>query len=283
MAGRVAAEAKDAAVTTDIERLVLTYPYKGCPEVRLAWAMVAYGPFPFAEVYASHLCAIAFASRYFAVHFLNGESLIRTVGSSDRMYTHSAENAVAREFLNSDATHLFMTEMDLVLPIDTIPALLQVDRPIVSGLYFLRGGRGQPCLYAKGLTPGRNPFPHTPVSVFPTERPFKLGRLGGCPGLGCVLLRREVFEAIEEPWFDLKERQPKTEEGYGSDMYFFTKVRDAGFEVWVDPRIRCGHMDYVSVGFDDYLTRLKDDKSYGRSGFVIGVPDDLSSPSPVGA
>ena len=250
------------------------YPYRPVP-ARVAWGMVAYGPFPYAEVYASHMAAISFASRYFATRFVDGQALIRTVGSSDRMYTHSAENRLVEEFLESDATHLFMTEMDVVLPIDTLPALLQLDKPIASGLYFLRNGRGQPCLYVKGITPGMNPFPHVPVSLFPQSEPFKLGDRGGCPGLGCVLIRREVFEKIERPWFDLKEYNPRTAEGYGSDMYFYTKVRDAGFEVWVDPRIRCGHMDYTHVGFDDHLKRLKDDPEYGKHGFILAPTEAL--------
>ena len=251
---------------------VYQYPYKPKPDVRVAWGMVAYGPFPYADVYASHMAAIAFASRWFATQFINGESVIRTVGSTDRMYTHTAENVIVREFLETDATHLFMTEMDMVLPIDTIPALLQLDKPVASGLYFLRGGKGQPCLYVKTpLAPANNPYPHTPVSVFPLDKPFKLGKKGGCPGLGCVLIAREVFEAIEPPWFDLRERREKTGEGYGSDMYFYTKVGQAGYEVWVDPRIVCDHMDYVSVNVRDHLQRLQNDKEYGERGFILNA------------
>lgn len=247
-----------------MDALEFKYPYLPSP-AKVAWGMVAYGPFPYAPVYASHMCAVAFASRYFATKFINGDSLVRSVGSTDRMYTHSAENLVAKEFLESDCTHLFMTEMDMVLPIDIIPALLALDKPVASGLYFLRGGKGEPCLYVKTITPPDNPYPHTPVRIFPHEEPFKLGKKGGCPGLGCVLIRREVFEKIEYPYFDLKEN------GYGSDMYFYTKVRDAGFEVWVDPRMRCGHMDYTEVNFEDHLKRLKEDPEYGGKGFILNA------------
>jgi hypothetical protein len=59
-----------------------------------------------------------------------------------------------------------------------------------------------------------------------------------------------VFEAIEPPWFDLKEN------AYGSDMYFYTKVGEKKFQVWVDPTVRCGHMDYVEWDFEDYVNRL---------------------------
>lgn len=231
---------------------------------KVAWGMVAYGPFPYAEVYASHLRAIAHASRELTMNFVDG-SKIRAVGSTDRVYTHSAENLVVRDFLSlPDATHLFMTEMDMVIPDDTITKLLALDAPIASGLYFLRGGRGQACLYKKVLTAKENPYPHTPVSIFPQETPFVIDpEGGGCPGLGCVLIRRDVFEQVEFPWFDLKENF------YGSDMYFYTKVREKKFQVWVDPTVRCDHMDYTRIGFDDHLERLKSDPQFAANGFIL--------------
>ena len=247
---------------------------------RIVWAMVAYGPFPFAPVYTSHMRAIAYASRYFATSFLDGSAGILSAYSTDRMYTHSAENFVVKRFLDetTDGTHIFMCEMDVVIPLDTIPKLIALDKPIASGLYFLRGGEGQPCLYAPApVTPALSRFPHSPVKLFPTETPFKLAKAGGCAGLGCVLIRRDVFEAIEPPWFDLKEKNDKTGEGYGSDMYFYTKVRDAGFEVWVDPTVRCGHMDYVTADFDDYLKRQREKPEDNRRGFVVNA--DCEAPA----
>jgi hypothetical protein len=240
----------------------------------VVWGMTGYGPLPYPAVYTSHMRAMGYAARHFATAFLDGSARIAGAGATDRMYTHAAENQIVRDFLAiPDATHLFLTELDMVLPDDTIPTLVRLGKPIASGLYFLRGGNGQPCLYVKTpMTPALNPYPHTPVSLFPTEAPFKLGRTGGCPGLGCVLIERRVFAAIEEPWFDLKERNPRTLEGYGSDMYFFTKVRDAGFEVWVEPAVRCGHMDYVEVTFADHRQRLATDPGYAARGFIL-APD----------
>jgi len=243
---------------------------------RIAWAMVAYGPFPYAPVYTSHMKAIAYASRHYATEFVDGSAGILSAFSTDRMYTHSAENFVIHRLLSEipDATHVFLTEMDMVIPHDTIPKLAALDKPIASGLYFLRGGKGQPCLYAPApVTPALNKYPHTPITMFPTETPFKLAKAGGCCGLGCVLIRREVFESIEAPWFDLKERNVKTQEGYGSDMFFYTKVREAGIEVWVDPTVRCAHMDYTEVTFDAYIERLKNDDPDLKKGYIIGASD----------
>ena len=237
--------------------------------MRIVWGMVAYGPYPYSDVYMSHMRAIAYASRHCETTMI--ESSICGVGATDRMYTHSAENRIVQDFLSiENATHLFMTEMDMVLPHDTLIKLMRLNQPIASGLYFIREGDGQPCLYAKAMTPPGNPYPHTPVTAFPTETPFKLGTRGGCPGLGCVLIRRDVFEKhVEYPWFDLKESN------YGSDMYFYTKVRDAGLEVWVDPTIRCGHMDYRVYSYEDYVDRVKREPEFRGRGFIISTDESV--------
>jgi hypothetical protein len=231
---------------------------------KVAWGMASYGPFPYAPVYTSHMRTMAYTSRHLTMAFADG-SKIAGVGATDRVYTHSAENQLVRNFLDiPDATHLFLTEMDMILPDDTIVKLLELDKPIASGLYFLRNGFGQPCLYKKVFTIKDNPVPHTPISIFPISRPFCIDEYGGgCPGLGCVLIRREVFEAIEPPWFDLKEGF------YGSDMYFYTKVRDQRIQVWVEPRVRCGHMDYVTWDFTDYLGRLATDRQFAANGYIL--------------
>lgn len=233
--------------------------------VNVIWGMVAYGPYPYSPVYSSHMRAIAYASRVFTTDFR--EAKIGGVGATDRVYTHSGENMTVEDFLSvPDATHLFLTEMDMVLPLDTITKLVALDKPIASGLYFIRRGRGQPCLYAKSLTPADNPYPHSPVTLFPTDRPFQMDPIGGgCPGLGCVLIKREVFETVPYPWFDLKEST------YGSDMYFYTKVRNARIPVWVDPSVRCDHMDYTQATFADYEQRVQEDPNWRSSGFIIGA------------
>jgi len=245
-------------------------------DVRIVWGLTGYGPLPYPAVYTSHMCAIAYAARQLMTTFLAPSGMLGAY-ATDRMYTHSAENLLVRHFLEeTDGTHLFMTELDMVLPHDTLTKLAALDKPIVSGLYFLRGGTGQPCLYAPApVTPATNKFPHSPVRIFPLDRPFKLAKKGGCAGLGCVLIAREVFEAIEPPWFDLKEKNEKTQEGYGSDMYFYTKVREAGFEVWVDPTVRCDHMDYTVATYEDYVKQQKERPEDNLRGFIINADDTV--------
>ena len=218
--------------------------------ISIAWGMTNYGPI-YSPVYDTHMRAIAHASRTLTVQHMGK---IGGVGASDRMYVHSASNRLVEDFLAIEgATHLFWTESDMLLPDDTIVRLLEVDKPIVSGVYFLRNGQGQPCLYKKAVRLKDNPYPFSPVTLFPQDEPFQLN---GCCGMGCALIKREVFETLDRPWFDLKENM------YGQDIYFYTKVYDAGIEVWVHPQVRCPQMDHCVVGWDDYAERLANDPKY---------------------
>ena len=228
-------------------------------EARVVFASTAYGPL-WAPAVNSWLTALAYTARY--LHVENSGMLLGS-GVTDRQYTHSAENTLVENFLDdklcSGATHLFFTEMDMILPRDAIVKLLEMDVDIATGVYFLRGGDGQPCLYKKILTTRDNPWVHTPVSIFPTQEPFRVD----CPGLGCVLFKRKVFETLKYPWFDLAEGK------YGSDMYFYTNAKTAGLEVWANPKVMCGQIDYTVVEFDDYVNRVKNDPKFAASGYII--------------
>lgn len=227
--------------------------------VSVVWGMTNYGPI-YSPVYDSHMRVMARTSRELTVRHLGK---IGGVGATDRMYVHSASNRMVHDFLGlEDATHLFWTESDMLLPDETILRLLDVDQPIVSGVYFLRNGEGQPCLYRKVVRMKSNPFPFSPVSLFPQEEPFQLD---GCPGMGCVLIKREVFEKLDFPWFDLKEGM------YGQDIFFYTRVYDAGISVWVHPKVRCGQIDHCVVSWEDYAERLERDPSFAGSGYIIGT------------
>lgn len=229
--------------------------------VNIAFGATNYGPL-WAPAVASWLQAVAYASREFTVKHV-GKLL--GAGVTDRMYTHSAENRLIADILADQSfTHIFLTECDMILPYETIPRLLEVDKPIVSGVYFLRNGNGQSCLFTKAVYNKQEPWPHTPVSIFPEDKPFKLGPKGGCPGLGCVLIQREVFEKVPYPWFDLSEGH------YGSDMYFYTKAFEKDLEVWIQPKVMAGQIDYTVVSVEDYHRRLQDDPTFASSGFIIG-------------
>jgi len=233
--------------------------------VNVAFGATAYGPL-WAPAVSTWLQVIGYTARHCAIEQIGQ---VGGAGITDRTYTHCAENGLVEDFLANPAlTHLFMTEMDMILPANAIVRLLEMDKDMASGVYFLRSDRpqtrGQPCLYKKA--PMIDPkvdsaFSHYPLNIFPTDKPFRVD----CSGLGCVLFKRKVFETLPRPWFDL------AADKYGSDMYFYTHAKNAGLELWVDPMVPCGQIDYYTTGIGDWYWQLENNPAFGKSGYIIGL------------
>ena len=72
-------------------------------------------------------------------------------------------------------------------------------------------------------------------------------------GTGCMLIKTEVFEQIERPWFKTVDKID-SEDGPGvqmnDDMYFCQKVREAGFKILADANVICTHWDWDSESSD---------------------------------
>ena len=67
-----------------------------------------------------------------------------------------------------------------------------------------------------------------------------------CVPAGFLLVKREVFEKLEKPWFiygdpELKKRFGHTEKGPGEDVYFSIKAVKAGYKLWLDTRAEFIH------------------------------------------
>jgi hypothetical protein len=52
-------------------------------------------------------------------------------------------------------------------------------------------------------------------------------------GMGCVLMKTEVFQKINQPYFEYT-YQPKTKDWGGEDFTLFKKLNSAGYRVQVD-------------------------------------------------
>lgn len=205
----------------------------------IAWCSPNYGSID-TQVYKNHLAAISNASRMFDVKY---------VGISDKMYLHSASNKLVTEALEMGVDYIFWTEQDMLLPFDVVTKLFERQKDICSGIYFLRGAAFMPCMWQfveNEKNPEKNPYMISPISLFTENSMLKIDVCG----MGCVLFKSDVFRKLEEPWFDMKE-------GYGQDVYFYRKVKNAGIDVWVDTGIQCGQQAERKVtSIEDYREHL---------------------------
>jgi hypothetical protein len=141
--------------------------------------------------------------------------------------------------LYHEASHVFFVDDDTLMPPDALMRLLEHDVPIVSGFYTQR-------------VP---PFWPIPMRLWGKQY---IHITKYCPGLqevdavggGCLLVKREVFETLSDPWFDYwsERMQANTSE----DVPFCEKAKAAGFPILLDFDVQCGHMATFPVGWQHW-------------------------------
>lgn len=140
-------------------------------------------------------------------------------------------NGIAERAIKLGASWVLYLDDDQVLAPDTLERLLAHDKDIVSGLYVARSIPFVPHVYDQE-----------------DERQFCSPRLlspfdGGltkvlATGAGCMLVKTRVFAGMEKPWWRLGQI---TKDGWGDDLNFCHRAREAGFEVWADLDTIVGH------------------------------------------
>ncbi len=171
---------------------------------------------------------------------------------------------------------LFFMDSDQTFPPETLERLMSWDLPIVSGLYFKPYGKPVPHAYkymweeAKKYEGPEDQADHfylaltSEVAAYLVKyqttlakgelatalMPGKREDLIECDGVGagCLLIHKRVFDAIEKPYFKCN---PGT--FIGEDFYFCRKVREAGFKIYLDPSVLCGHKQRDLTGYRHFM------------------------------
>lgn len=160
-----------------------------------------------------------------------------------------ARNLLVKRFLKGTADYMWCVDQDAVFVPGTLDRLLSRKQPILSALEMmrlpevcypmaLRGPRGEkgfrilaPEVYtwmARNMTATHN----EPQLL--TEAPDDALLAVGFTGCHCLLIRRDVLEAMEEPWF-------QGFEPGGEDQYFCDKAAAMGIKTYVDLSVLVGH------------------------------------------
>ena len=150
---------------------------------------------------------------------------------------------LAERFMNeTDSSHAWFVEEDMVIPQGGLDAMLALDSDIAVINYPSKTS-GCPC--------GQD-------TLFPGS-----GILAAWTG--CMLIKRAVFQQLVRPWFRAdqaialvhsgsacKEKYLEfTKRPYdygGQDLYFIAKAQMAGFKLGVVPEMLCGHLDLEALG-----------------------------------
>lgn len=197
-----------------------------------------------------------------AAHTAGNGIKIHDVGVTERIPIDDARNLLAEKFLQTSTEWIFWMDSDMTFPKDTLVKLFKVaeekNAKMVSGVYYQRKGMNYPVLWSRGEvleesgqeTGLNNPRGKTNkymgTFIFPhkdKKEPFK----AHAAGYGCVLVHRSIFEIMPRPWFQFIKGQ------CSEDFYFFVNAHELGFDLWIEPTIKLGHLgDSPEITVDDF-------------------------------
>lgn len=196
------------------------------------------------------------------IHQFREPMMCAMVKPSYRWFTHHGpfivlnKNQCVQEFLESDLTHLLFIDHDTI-PRDRLclAKLLLAEKDVISGIQAFKIF---PTLWSVGTRKSKKTEKldvrwHTGVDTsddpvynpweFKQELKNKIQRILICGG-GFVLVKREVFDKIEFPWFGantLGDR--KAWKFQGEDFWFAARCFEAKIPVYVHWGVTTEHMD----------------------------------------
>lgn len=170
---------------------------------------------------------------WMAEAFNNGEYNLSIYPTVNVQPVDNARNDIVKHFLESDCTHLIFVDADTIPPLNALKRLLAHDKPIISALTPIieMDGEGNP--WRKWNCVDENDEhmkPNTGTRM--------------CKGAGssCILIKREVFEALEAPYYRFQYKDDKGKSiVVGEDIWFIVNCLSKGIKTYADTTILCQH------------------------------------------
>jgi hypothetical protein len=165
-----------------------------------------------------------------------GKYAIRPMGVESGPLLARARNTLVGAFLDAGDDYLLFTDTDVVFNFADVELLVQADVPIAGALYFSAApsSAGEPWCTALEAV-GDEGF--KPLQDIPSEP-----RTVDAVGMGLTLIRRDVLEALAPVKKLWPFAETDEERGFGEDVTFCLRAKEAGFETTLVPAARVGHI-----------------------------------------
>lgn len=148
------------------------------------------------------------------------------------------------------ASHIFFLDSDVILPQDGLIRLWNHRMPVVCGIY---GSKHEaPGIWVEQAKSGEGRY--AAVSPQSLSQATLFSHPDMVVGAGCCLIDMQVFNRIEEPYFEWT--QGRVPGGVSEDFYFFEKIRKAGVPIHVDMAVKCKHVDISALNWEGKRERL---------------------------
>lgn len=144
-----------------------------------------------------------------------------------------ARNEIAKLTQLGGYDYVLMVDSDTIVPPDALELMLDPPADIVLGVYPRKNTKDGKTTIIKSDTPAYHVSYH--YNELPEGRTIVKGG-----GFGCALVKSNVFTRMDDPWFQYVTNADGST--LSEDYYFCQNAAVYGMEVWMDPRVRCGHL-----------------------------------------
>lgn len=184
-----------------------------------------------------------------------------TVG---RLLTPYAREKLTERALLNDMDYIIMFDDDMLLPLDMVECMLQdmEERPeidVLSALAFMRNPPHFPVMYS--VTEGYDHTVHAPFYIREIVKNYPKDKLVECDatGFGAVCIRMSLIKKMKSPYFMSTSQA-------GEDVLFCYNAKKSGARIFMDTRIKLGHLSNPFSIDEDYFKKYANDNK-------IEIPD----------
>lgn len=160
-----------------------------------------------------------------------------TILVTQSTYLPEARNSVHNLYIDNpdSGDYLLMLDSDVLPPPDMVEKLMAHKLPIVGGWYRKKGQGETPVVYSFDKINPETGLMEWKSYMEPGEG---LKRVDGA-GAGAWLMRRDVATALGRNPYDMMRG--------GEDLDICLKIKDAGFDIFIDWSVNCAHAGVMYV------------------------------------
>lgn len=143
-----------------------------------------------------------------------------------------SRNNIVNIAKSHDCDYLFFIDTDVLIEKGYLERLLSHNKDVITGIYH------------------QKPYPHY-TTIFKREGKYILFPLElegdnieeiDASGMGCFLIKMNLFDKISYPWFEFKYFEYNgVHDRLGEDICFCEKLGNIGTKIYCDSRVRCTH------------------------------------------
>lgn len=147
-----------------------------------------------------------------------------------------SRNNIVELAKKDNCDYLFFIDSDVIIEDGYLERLLSHDKDVIT------------CVYNQKIFP-YYPLPRERVAndiYMPIEPDGQDTIEIDGNGMGCTLIKMDIFDKIPYPWFEFKYVNIGTKHLQTSeDLYFCQKLQNIGIKIYCDPTIKCKHIGVI--------------------------------------